>query len=75
MDLNILGLRYFLILKRRVLVLFSLTERSLTGHCQETFASILTRVKTIYGYILIAIRLVRFEPAIGNSKNPIIKFC
>ena len=30
MDLNILGLTYFLILKRRTLALFNLTERSLT---------------------------------------------
>ena len=29
MDLNILGLTYFLILKRRALALFSLMERSL----------------------------------------------
>ena len=42
MDLNILGLTYFLILKRRVLALFSLRERSLTWCCQVGFVSIFT---------------------------------
>ena len=42
MDLNILGLTYFLILKRRVLALFSLMKRSLTWHCQVRFESILS---------------------------------
>ena len=42
MDLNILGLTYFLILKRRALALFSLMERSLTGCCQVRFVSIFT---------------------------------
>ena len=42
MDFNILGLTYFLILKKKALTLFSLTERSITGHFQLRFASILT---------------------------------
>ena len=39
---TLLGRTYFLILKRRALAQFSLTERSLTWHCQLRFASILT---------------------------------
>ena len=42
MDLNILRLMYFLILKRRALALFILMERSLTWCCQVSFVSILT---------------------------------
>ena len=42
MDLNILRLTYFLILKRRASALFSLMERSLTSYCQLTFVSIFT---------------------------------
>ena len=42
MDLNILGLTYLLILKRRALALFSLMERSFTWCCQVRFASIFT---------------------------------
>ena len=42
MDLSILRLTYFLILKRRALVLFSLMERSLTLYCQLSFVSIFT---------------------------------
>ena len=42
MDLNVLGLTYFLILKRRALALFSLMERSSTSCCQVRFLSIFT---------------------------------
>ena len=42
MDLNVLRLTYFLILKRRALALFSLMERSLTSYCQLRFVSIFT---------------------------------
>ena len=42
MDLNILRLTYFLILKRRPLVLFSLKQRSLTWLSQLRFESIWT---------------------------------
>ena len=42
MDLDILQLTYFLILKRTALALFSLTERSLTQYCQLWFVSIFT---------------------------------
>ena len=41
MDLNVLNLIYFLILKKRVLTLFSLIERSWTWYCQLRFVSIL----------------------------------
>ena len=34
MDLNVLRLTYFLILKKRVAALFGLMERSLTWYCQ-----------------------------------------
>ena len=42
MDLDILRLIYFLILKRRAFALFSLVDRSLTWYCQLRFASIFT---------------------------------
>ena len=42
MDLNSLRLTYFLILKRRALVQFSLMERSLTWCCQLRLVSIFT---------------------------------
>ena len=42
MNLNILGLTYFLILKRRALALFSLMERSFKWCCQVRFVSIFT---------------------------------
>ena len=41
MDLNILGLPHFLILKMRALPLFGLMERSLTWYCQLKFVSII----------------------------------
>ena len=42
MELNILRLTYFLILKRRTLALFSLIERSLTWYCEVSFTSTFT---------------------------------
>ena len=42
MDLNILRLTYFPILKRGALALFSLMEISLTWYCQLRFVSIFT---------------------------------
>ena len=42
MDLNVLGLTDFQILKKRALALFSLMERSLTWCCQVGFVSIFT---------------------------------
>ena len=59
MDLNILGLTYFLILKRTALALFSLMERSLTRCCQVRFVSIFTiRYLTLsVGYSLLLLIL------------------
>ena len=53
MDLNVLNLIYFLILKKRALTLFSLIERSWTWYCQLRFVSIfahryLTAFKKFY---------------------------
>ena len=42
MDLNILRLTYFLILKRTAFALFILLDRSLTSYCQLRFVSIFT---------------------------------
>ena len=42
MDLNILRLTHFLILKRSAFTLFSLMDRSLTWYCQVRFVSIFT---------------------------------
>ena len=42
MDLNILRLTYFLILKRRAFALFSLVDRSLTWYYKLRFVSIYT---------------------------------
>ena len=69
MDLNILGLAYFLILKRIALALFSVTERSLTWHCQLRFASILTPryLRVSAGYSLL--------PHSPTFKSPSNFFC
>ena len=50
MDLNILGLPPFLILKMRALPQFGLMERSLTWYCQLKFVSIiaLTIIQKIF---------------------------
>ena len=54
MDLNILQLTYFLILKRRALALFSLTERSLAWYCQLRFVSVShTQVFRTFSRILV----------------------
>ena len=55
MDLSILRLTYFLILKRRALALYSSMERSLTWYCQVRFVSILTPkyLTLLVGYSLL----------------------
>ena len=65
MDLNISGLTYFLILKRRALALFSLTERSLTWWCQVRFLSNFTfRYLTLsVGYSLLPHNFIFKSPS------------
>ena len=65
MDLNILRLTYFLILKRRALALFSLMERLLTWYCQLRFVSIFTpKYLTIsVGYSLLPYNLIFKSPS------------
>ena len=65
MDLIILGLTYFLILKRRALALFSLMERSLTWCCQVRFVSIFTpRYLTLsVGYSLLPHNFIFKSPS------------
>ena len=55
MDLNILRLTYFLILKGRALALFNLMERSLMWFCQLRFVSTFTpknlTLSVVYGLL------------------------
>ena len=70
MDLIILRLTYFLILKRRALALFSLMKRSLTWYCcQLSFVSVFTpKYLTLsVGYSLLPQNLI--------FKSPSIFFC
>ena len=65
MDLNILRLTYFLILKRRALALFTLMERSLTWYCQLRFVSVFTpKYLTLsVGYSLLPHNLIFKSPS------------
>ena len=65
MDLNILQLTYFLILKRRSLPLFSLTERSLTSYCHLRFVSVFSpRSLTLsVGYNLLPLNFIFKSPS------------
>ena len=65
MDLNILRLTYFLILKRRTLSLFSLMERSLIWYCQLKFVSTFTNkyLTLSVGYSLLPHNLISKSPS------------
>ena len=65
MDLNILGLKYFLNLKRRALALFNLMARSLTWCCQVRFISIFTPryLKLSVGYGLLPHNFIFKSPS------------
>ena len=65
MDLNILQLTCFLILKRRTLALFSLLESPLTWYCQLRFVSIFTpRYLTLsVGYSLLPLNFIFKSPS------------
>ena len=65
MNLNILRLTYFLILKRRTLALFSLRDRSFPWYCQLSFVSILTPsyLTLSIGYSLLPHNLIFKSPS------------
>ena len=64
MDLNILKLTYFLILKRRALAPFSLMERSPTCYCQQRFVPFFTPAYLTFsvGYSLLPHNLIFKSP-------------
>ena len=69
MDINILRLTYFLILKRTALALFSLMERSLICYCQLRFVSIFAPK-----YLTLPVRLSHL-PQNLVFKSPLNFFC
>ena len=69
MDLNVLKLTYFLILKRRALALFSFMERLLTWYCQLKFVSIF-----ILRYLTLSVRY-SLLPHNFSFKSSQILFC